>query len=305
MLAGNTISNNANGVYSISSTQNRLIGNSIYSNSGYDLRIENGTNDTVIEGGQIGYTSAGVSAPAGIGEVLFDNTTVSSVTIRRALLNPSPGILTSGIAMPGSSLLYYSTAPGVVQLYGDYQVSGTTLTFDYSSALLTSTTTTPKVMRGTGHTLTVNTVYDSNAISQVITATFNGTDWVVTGSSTPGTLCTISGTSGSSNCPNSSARQLNLTITGASPVTGDVIDFGLLAASADASTQKKLLFGPSAAGLNNGRSKLTIAAGAGIYAVGSSSMPTVIDWLNSSSTFYTFVDSGSLAFDQRVCRARG
>src|SRR5439155_9710404 len=44
---------------------------------------------------------------------------------------------------------------------------------------------------------------------------------------------------------------------------------------------------------NDGRSKITMAPGGGLKLLGTSANPTLMTWLNSSSTYYTFVDSGA------------
>src|SRR5439155_9302242 len=99
----------------------------------------------------------------------------------------------------------------------------------------------------------------------------------------------------SQNIPTSGPAQAAVQITNSAPALGDVIDFVLIAASSDTNRQKKLYFGASASGFHNARSKITIAPGAGFHAVGQSATanPTLIDWLDSSSTYYTFVDSGA------------
>src|SRR6202023_3025923 len=78
---------------------------------------------------------------------------------------------------------------------------------------------------------------------------------------------------------------------------GDKADFALIAASSDTLTTKKLQFGKAATAsstwnANTGRSKIEISTGAGFHAVGQVGNPTLIDWINSGSTYYTFVDSG-------------
>lgn len=60
----------------------------------------------------------------------------------------------------------------------------------------------------------------------------------------------------------------------------------------DQFVQKKLLFGPSASSFDNGRSKITLDNKSSFHAVGVSTAPTLISWINSSATYYTFVDSG-------------
>src|SRR5207248_4662439 len=107
------------------------------------------------------------------------------LVLKNSLVNPSPGIYTADFASTGTYLVNYSTNPGVVQVYGDYQVTGSTLSLDYASQLYTSTATTPKLMWGAGHSATVNSTNDSYAVSQLITITFKTSDssWHVTGSS--------------------------------------------------------------------------------------------------------------------------
>ncbi len=153
----------------------------------------------------------------------------------------------------------------------------------------------PKRMRGIGgsHTAVVNSVSDTNAVSQVVTITYTGGQWVVTGSSTPGTLCAP--TSGSAiDC--GSPVQFNLTVTNSgTPVEGDMLDFAVLAASQDQSVQKKLYFGLNGNGYHNRRSSLVLDSTSVFHAVGQSATanPTLIDMLPGSGTYYTFVDSGA------------
>ena len=61
-------------------------------------------------------------------------------------MNPSPGIQLSGFGQPNSYLLNYSS--GVMQVYGDYKVSGSTLSLDYLDELYASNATTPVGMMG-------------------------------------------------------------------------------------------------------------------------------------------------------------
>jgi hypothetical protein len=94
-------------------------------------------------------------------------------------------------------------------------------------------------------------------------------------------------------CPNGAGKQFQITITnGGSITSGDVLDFGLIAASSGTNVQKKLQFGPTAGTYNNGRSKIEVASGAGFHAVAVSTAPTLIDMLPGSGTYYTFVDAG-------------
>ena len=79
----------------------------------------------------------------------------------------------------------------------------------------------------------------------------------------------------------------------------DALDFVTEAASNDANRQKKLLFGPGSSTLNNGRSKLEVDSTGGIVLRGKTdgTANTLVDRLDSGSTYYTFVDSGALTAD--------
>jgi hypothetical protein len=90
--------------------------------------------------------------------------------------------------------------------------------------------------------------------------------------------------------------QFTLTFTPGSPVrTEDRLSFGLMAGSHDAGVQKKLLFGDVAAGLNGGKSKLTVAPGAGLSLQGTAAAPTVVDRISGGANYYTFSSSGALS----------
>jgi len=272
------------------SPNNTLIGNSFYSNSNYGVYSSSSTGN-VFANNNIGYSSTSVSSPDTSAEIYFDNTAtaVSNMTLKNSLVNPSPGIDTTGFNEATRYLLNYSTNTGVLQVYGDYQVSGSTLTLDYTPRLYSSTATTPTVMWGNeaASGFVVTSPNDTNAVSQLITITFDGANWNVTGSSTSGTLCSIGG---GSNADCGSPVQFHLAVP-AGTTAGDIANFGLIAASNDLGAPKKLLFGSS--NLTNGRSKIEIAPGAGFHAIGQSATanPTLITMM-SGATYYTFVDSG-------------
>ena len=169
------------------------------------------------------------------------------------------------------------------------------MTLDYSTNTYSSSATTPKLMQGTGHSAAVNSTSDASALSQLITLTYNGSDWTVTGSSGgamghgPASALRIFRTCGR-------VRAAVTFTQGGSPQIGDFIDFALIAAANDANNPKKLLFGPADPSLNNGRSKLTIDPTGGFHAVGQSAAanPTLVDMLVGGGTYYyTFVDSGA------------
>ena len=138
----------------------------------------------------------------------------------------------------------------------------------------------------------VSALNDANAVNQLITMTYSGGNWVVTGSSTTGALCTIAG---GSNADCGSPVQFHLAVP-AGLADGDIANFALFAASKDQNVQKKLQFGPSASSLNNGRSKMTIASGAALSAQGTAANPSLIGMMGGS-TYYTFVDSGAFTIN--------
>jgi len=298
LISNNTYSNTNEGIQFLTSANNNtLISHSSYANGVVGIYSSASTGNTCVSC-NLGYSSASVASPNSQGEVRFDGAATSNLTLKNSKINPAQGIQTSGLSLSGSYLLNYSTNTGVLQVYGDYQVSGSTLTLDYASQLYASTTTPPKLMQGTGHSATVNSTNDTNAASQLITISYKSADtlWHVTASSSPsGDLCTFAaGGGGPTNCP-SSNTQFSLTVTpGGTRNDGDRLDFALLAASQGSAAQKRLLFAQTGTALNNGRSKITIASGAGFEAVGISTAPTLLDWLNSSATFYTFVDNSSM-----------
>src|SRR5262249_47029023 len=72
------------------------------------------------------------------------------------------------------------------------------------------------------------------------------------------------------------------------------LDYGTetYSGAGDANIQKFLLFGPSSSTFNKGRSKIEIAPGSGLRAVGVSTAPTLVTMMGGA-TYYSFVDSGA------------
>src|SRR5262249_22789922 len=150
------------------------------------------------------------------------------LTLKQSLLNSS-GIQTSGFVHTNSYLLNYSTNTGLLQVYGDYQLSGSTLTLDYANALYVSTATNLRVMQGSGSTFSVDSTSDTTAVNQLVTVTWDGSAWQVVGSTT-GSMGSYN-TSGVSQPFPTSNTQFMMTITYTSPLVGDKANFALLAAS--------------------------------------------------------------------------
>ena len=107
----------------------------------------------------------------------------------------------------------------------------------------------------------------------------------MTGSSTSGSVTILAGGSGSWPAAN---PQVNISIGNDAAVAGDRADFVIISASRDPNQQKRLQFAAVPDGgygtFNNGRSRITVAQGAGFKAVGTQANPTIIDMLPGSGT---------------------
>jgi len=143
------------------------------------------------------------------------------LSLKNSLVNPSPGIYLTGFAKQGSYLVNYSTSPGVVQVYGDYQLSGSTLTLDYSAQLYASSATTPVAMIGSSLSGMSVVLIDSNVVSQLVTMTYDGSAYQVVGSSTGNMgsfTATITNPTGASVTTSVDTAPSALTVIGMSPV---------------------------------------------------------------------------------------
>ncbi|MBI4057584.1 MAG: right-handed parallel beta-helix repeat-containing protein [Elusimicrobia bacterium] len=262
---------------------------------------------TWAEGG-LGYDPRGNSRPASWKEVLFqDRWNAEAILLLKGThFNTSAGMTLDIFSDQGAfSVLSYNGDDdlGTIRLWGKYTVRKSTLTLDYFSSLYPSTASIPKLMQGMGHSASVAT-NDVDAVSQLISITYSGTTWNVEGSFS-GLLGTFSGSILNQPFP-ASNPQFTLTFTpGSSPQNGDFMDFVLIASSKDALRQKKLLIGSSPFNSNRttNRSKLIIDPSAGFSLKGGISIklgtetPSLMDRLDSSSAYYTFVDSGALTLN--------
>ncbi|MFH1724222.1 MAG: NosD domain-containing protein, partial [Elusimicrobiota bacterium] len=303
--AGNLLAENAShsnsgeGLFLQDFASSTLIGNGSYCNSGGILVESSGGN--TFTGGALGYDRAGNPCANSGGEISFDAGKTESLALYGVRINPAIGLSTAGFNREGNYLLSYDQDldTGTVRLWGDYLVSGSTLTLDYSTRLYASTATAPKIMRGDSISqITVNSTDDDNALSQLVAVAYDFTDnlWHVTGSSS-GELGTLPSPGGTADFPLSDP-QFNLTLSASGALPGDKADFALIAASGEAGVRKKLLFGPSASSFREGKSKLTVAADAGVILRGTAGTPTVMDRLDASSTYYTFVASGAFTAER-------
>ena len=145
-----------------------LIANNVYSNGSFGIYNSQGTG-VVGAGNNVGYSSASVALQNTTAEIAFDSTQTENMILKNTAINPSLGVQASGFNKANSYFVNYST--GLVQVYGDYQLSGSTLTLDYASQIYTSTATNLKVMIGAeaASNFTISTLNDTNAVSQLIT----------------------------------------------------------------------------------------------------------------------------------------
>ena len=113
------------------------LGNINYNNGAYGVWLATSTTIVAING-KLGYDASGTSFPNAPAEIVLDSTTAASnLTLQNMQVNPSAGIRTVGFSQPGSWLASFKDngTAGLVKIYGDYQVSGATLTVDYTPAL--------------------------------------------------------------------------------------------------------------------------------------------------------------------------
>lgn len=294
ILGGNSYYSNAfGGLFLGPGSDAFSAGDLAYSNYGPGLTASGSSG--VFAGVGLGYDVSGASVPDAGSEVYLDPAQTESLILRDGLLNPSVALSIAGFRA-GNWLLSYGQngAAGTLRLWGDYALGGSTLTLDNSSRLYSSYATQPKLMRGSGHSITGLVTDDASARPEIITVENEGGDlWRVYGSSS-GLLGTFA--AGPLASYSFSAPGFGFTLNvGGTPAAGDALDFATSAASDDAGLPKKLLFGPASGSFNGGRSKLEIAPSGGIALLGGTdgSGYTVVDRLDPSSTYYTIVDSGA------------
>jgi hypothetical protein len=298
LFVGNEFSNNmTDGAFFTFGANNATwIANNIFSNAGKGVSMSASFGHVFVDT-VLGYDNAGNSAPNGL-ELDIPSADTGNFTFRNSRINPANGIDLTSFNDSSSYILSYAQDydTGTVRLWGNYTLSGSTLTLDYSAQLYDSKATTPKLMRGSGHSVSISTdtVSGPNALSQLITIEYRGAQWHVDGSSSGADMRVFTGNQANLPIP-AALPQFYLTLTQGGPAEGDRLDFALLAASKDQNTQKRLLFGPSASTFNQGRSKLAVASSGGLVLKGKSdgTANTLIDMFASGSTYYTLVASGA------------
>src|SRR5262249_14780192 len=137
--AANRIFANAPGGFGGPASNLNLVSNAIYGNGtnpdfctapgGLCLNCKSGNRASNF----MGYTAAGVLATNTGADLLYRNQPGSAV-LKNSWIN-IPGIDFDSINAASTYLVNYSSSSGILQIFGDYQVSGTTLTLDYASQL--------------------------------------------------------------------------------------------------------------------------------------------------------------------------
>ncbi|HNW44637.1 MAG TPA: right-handed parallel beta-helix repeat-containing protein, partial [Elusimicrobiales bacterium] len=290
----NAYANASYGMQLLSSNNNTFAWHNIYSNSGYGVYAMNSAGNT-FAGGRLGYDAAGADKPNTTFEIVFDPGYVETLVLKETRMNPALPMYLDGINMPGSYLLSYNQdyATGTVRMWGNYQVAGSTLTLDYAAETYAAANTSPRLMRGTGHSIAHVTTGNAT-LSELITVRHTGgATWEVSGSSS-GLIGTFVAFAGDDVFFIRDKVGFEL-VSSLSLATGDYLDFVTIAGSNDSGSQKKLLFGPAGAAYNNGHSKLEVAPSGGIVLRGKpdGTVYTMVDRLAGSTTYYTFVDSGA------------
>ncbi|MBI4056003.1 MAG: right-handed parallel beta-helix repeat-containing protein [Elusimicrobia bacterium] len=291
----NAYLNVGDGISLDNSIDNVVLSNNSYSNSGMGLYLNNPPAHTMVLEGNLGYDGAGDSRPNGKAQVGFGVSGKGGLTLKRARVNSQKDIDSSGLNEPGKYIISFSQNfdTGTMRLWGDYLVRDSTLTVDYLNQLYASTSSTPTVVSGL-NSFTIKDVVtdDQNTLTELITVSYGATNsWDVKGSS--------SGILGQIPCPPSwtctfSHPKLRFTLkTSNGSYSSDSVAFVTVGASQDQNVMKRVLLGGAGPGFNQGRSKLTIDPSGGFKLLGTVLYPSIMDRLDSSSTYYTFVDSGA------------
>ncbi|MDE2291995.1 MAG: hypothetical protein KGL53_07925, partial [Elusimicrobia bacterium] len=256
--------------------------------------IDQRSNNAKWYGGAFGYKPDGTSAADTTSEYYLSSVAGSSTHMQWTRVNPLHGIDVSNIGSGANVISYDQDADtGSIRLWGDVALANSSATLATGFELFDATATTPKLMRGTGHSLTVTNVAAA-AVSQVIDVEYRGGLWHVDGSSSGLEMSQFGGSVVGLQVP-SSNPQFTMNFTPGTPQEGDRVDFALLAGTGDSAAKKRLLFGPAAPSFNGGKTRLLVSPSGGIGFAGNSSSWTVVDSLNPGTLYYTFIDSGSFS----------
>ncbi|MBI4056007.1 MAG: right-handed parallel beta-helix repeat-containing protein, partial [Elusimicrobia bacterium] len=302
-LVSNESYNNITAGLALSATiNNTFVSNFYYFNNGVNSIFSNMSQDTFVEDSW-GYDPSGNSLPAlSNGEMRSGSPVWRYQTFKNVRINPTlmdPDYVFNVTTRNDEYILSYNQNNdlGTLRLWGNYTVSGATLALNYANPVYRTGATSPKLMRGVGHSLSVdNTVY-TNAVSQLVTVRREANKWVVEGS-VSGYLGEFAGPISYRPFP-ASLPQFYISFTeGSSPQQGDLLDFVMTGKSGDANYQKKLLFGAS----QPQPSKLTVASSGGLQMYGTETFPTLVDRLSAEVPFYTLIDDGALTLHHAEVR---
>lgn len=278
-----------------------LLANTIYNNTvdpsggGVSLNIFNADQEYFLQDNRLGYDKAGVSRP-NVAEIkaLAGSGRKTRLHLRGNRVNPVvPLALSSFLTTPDNYFVSYNQefSTGTVQVYGDYLVAGGVLALDNGLPLYVSSATAVRLQRGAGHGASV--VPGAGAVTQLITIRCvdgPSNEWQVEGSESG----LLHGPFTGGVTAQDIGGQFTLSFSpGGFPRTDDFLAFGLMAASADAGVRKRLLFGNAGAGFNGGKSRLTVAPGAGLALRGTASLPALMDRVSGTGNYYTVVSSGA------------
>ncbi|MBI2385681.1 MAG: right-handed parallel beta-helix repeat-containing protein, partial [Elusimicrobia bacterium] len=273
-----------------------LVGNSAYGNASHGLRLSGTQTGTVLSAGdRWGYDLGGAAVANSTWQISLAGS--PSLILQGARVSPALAYSTAGFTTDGRFLLSLDQdlTAGRAVLHGDYLLAGATWELRYADRLYRSTATAAVVRRGSGFSAVVKQVYDAAAVDQLITLEFRAGQWHVDGSATGSDLVPpFNGSRVNLDIP-STSPQVRIDFTDAAPYEGDRLSFALLSASADAGTQKRLLFGRSADGYRGGMSRLRVSTGAALVLEGADGWPTVVDRLSASATYYTVISSGAFS----------
>jgi parallel beta-helix repeat protein len=296
VYVGNLISTNtAHGIRIDGGSGATFAANSIYSNGSNALFVSNATS-LVFKRDLFGYNETGASFPNTGAEILFDGGTVSKVDLYNATINPATGVAPTGFAQPLSLLRSYRDGgvAGRLVMWGDHKIVSGNFILQYTAPLYPSGATSPRLIQGTGHSISSLVPGGTNVLTELITVkNTSGSNWAVVGSSS-GVLGNITCAT-SATCTYPGSKVTFMLNTGAKVNTGDMLDFVTFEAAKDENTQKKLLFGPVAGGLNGGHSRIVLDSTSDLILTGTAANPVIVDMLETGSTYFTFVASGPVS----------
>ena len=128
-----------NGISILNSSSMTFSNNIAYSNQGYGFYLSN-SSGMISTNDDFGYNAGLSSKPDTTAEIFIDSTVAASqLTMYADQVNPSVGVSAAGFSQTAAYLISYNQnfGTGTVRIYGDYAVSGSTLTLDYGVATYT------------------------------------------------------------------------------------------------------------------------------------------------------------------------